>query len=122
MKFLILIFMLTGLTACSQEKTLTTIKKEHQLTDYNKLNEGVVIFDKDECSRCEQTILFCAENDIDFKLLNISESQDNAGLMWQLLEAVGYEEENVQTPVIIVRGKVTYNHEDLGEFLKALKG
>lgn len=120
-KFLFLIFLCAGLSACAQANSLEIIKKEHQLTDYTKLNDGVIIFDKNECSRCEQTILYCVENNIDFKLLNISENEKNEILMWQVLEAVGYKGETVQTPLILVNGEVTYNHEDLDGFLKTLK-
>ena len=120
MKYILLFFLFLTLPSFGQAIDLETVKKEHTLQDYTKLGEGIVIFDKNECSRCERTIAYCIENNLDFKLLNISGSEDNAILMWQLLEQMGYEEETVQTPVIIVNGKVTYNHEDLDLFLEAL--
>ena len=120
MKCLLILCLLFTLSTNAQNVTLENIQKTHQLTDFDKINEGIVIFDKNGCSRCEKVILFCAENKLNFKLLNISESEQNAAIMWHFLELMEYPEETVQTPVVIVNGTLTYNHKNLDAFLQKL--
>jgi len=127
MRYLCTFFLLITLSACQEQKATVPLVSsspietvDHTLTDLTKIGEGVVVFTKTDCSRCEEVLTYLEENGRDYKTLNITESDQNAAIMWQLLETVGYEGEEVATPVMVVHGKVSYNHEDLSDFLKTL--
>ncbi len=95
-------------------------KKETQLIDLSKINTGIVVFDKTDCPRCNRATSYLLDNNITFKLLNITDNKENHRLMWSLLKAEGVTKE-ILTPVFLVDGKLSYSHEDLNGFLKSLK-
>lgn len=55
----------------------------HNLTKDSQLDKGIIVFSKDGCSRCKLTVDYFIKNDVDFTLVNISESRDNNQLMWK---------------------------------------
>jgi glutaredoxin len=95
----------------STSSIATSEKKERP-----ELLKGIVVFSKDGCGKCEM-----AKNDLtkkkkEFKVLNISTSEEDQNYMWQKLQEAGFSGGNVQTPVIMVDGKIHYNM-DLKLFL-----
>ncbi|MEP0263221.1 conjugal transfer protein TraF [Dokdonia sp.] len=95
-------------------------KKEAVLKDLAKINTGIVVFDKSDCPRCQRSTAYLLDNNIKFKLLDVSSNNENNRLMWSLLRAEGVTKE-ILTPVFLVDGKLSYSHEDLNGFLKSLK-
>ncbi|MBT8266565.1 MAG: hypothetical protein KJO41_06305 [Bacteroidia bacterium] len=105
----------------SEEKTKKLKEKNaHLLEDYTKINEGIVIFDDTECTRCSFATNFMMENNIDFKIVDISKNEENLKLMWKTIREKGLSLK-VKTPVIMVNGEVSHSHNDLQQFLEGLK-
>lgn len=95
-------------------------KATHYLKDLSKINEGIVVFDDVECSRCSYTTSYLMDNNIEFKIVDISNNKKNLDLMWKTIKASG-QSMNVKTPVIMVDGEVSHSHPNLKEFLEGLK-
>jgi glutaredoxin len=89
------------------------------LRDLSKINTGIVIFDNTDCPRCQRSTAYLLDNNVPFKLLNITDNKKNHKLMWDLLEAQGVTG-TINTPVILVEGELSWSHEDLPAFLKSL--
>lgn len=70
-----------------EQATITAAKKEKLLKDLSKINTGIVVFDNSDCPRCQRSTSFLLDNNIDFKLLNVTDSKENNRLMWDLLKA-----------------------------------
>lgn len=112
----------------SKKKIVTEKEKEdklaektsHYLKDLSKINQGIVIFDDIECSRCSYATSYLLDRNIDFKIVDISNNKKNLDLMWDTIRASG-QSMNVKTPVIIVDGEVSHSHANLKEFLEGLK-
>lgn len=94
--------------------------KQHTLKELSQIKEGIVVFDKTDCPRCQMSTAYLLDNDIDFKLLNITDNPKNKKLMWDLLKAEGVTN-NITTPVFLVNGQLSYSHDNLREFLSGLK-
>lgn len=88
--------------------------------DRPELKKGVVVFSKDGCGKCQYAKNYLKENNIAFKELNISQSDEDQQYMWKALMDGGFSGSSVQTPVIMVDGKIHYNM-DLKAFLSGLK-
>jgi len=84
------------------------------------LDQGIVVFEKEGCSRCQRSIAYLIDNNYDFKLINTSKNSDGNRKMWQLLKKNGYTSKKITMPVIIVNGKLSASHKDLTQFLNAL--
>jgi len=109
------------LTMTEQEKKMIAKKKKgHILKDFSKIKEGIVIFDKIECPRCNRAIAFLIDNNIAFKSVDINEKEDNNKKMWETLKANGVNGK-IATPVFLVNGKLSHSHKNLGAFLESLK-
>lgn len=93
----------------------------HKITKDSKLDKGIVVFSKDGCSRCKLTVDYFIKNNVDFTLVNISESRDHKQLMWKTIRDGGENLKRVSTPVILVEGKVFHQFKNLKGFLKTLK-
>ena len=97
------------------------------------INTGIVIFDKSDCSRCENATSYLLDNDIDFKWIPLPtndqvRTQDmsdnlrsNRRLLSQKMQENGMFG-SYTTPVIIIDGKLTHSHSNLTEFLTTIKG
>lgn len=101
-------------------EAIATTKKEKVLQDISKINTGIVIFDKTDCARCQRATAYLLDNNINFKLLNITDNATHNTLMWDLLRAQGVTK-NVTTPVFLIEGQLTWGHENLDGFLEGLK-
>jgi len=91
-----------------------------ELTDGTKINEGIVVFNNTDCSRCNRTTSYLLENDIDFKLIDVSNNTENKNLMRSIVRGSGHKGEYV-TPVILINGELSHSHENLMTFLKNIK-
>lgn len=85
-----------------------------------ELKKGVVLFSKDGCGKCQYAKNYLKENNIAFQELNISQNTEDQQYMWKALMEGGFNDSSVQTPVIMVDGKIHYNM-DLKAFLAGLK-
>lgn len=99
-----------------QEKVVS-----HNFKEGSALDKGIIVFSKDGCSRCKLTIDYFLKNDVNFQVINISESKENSQLMWKTLRNHGEKMNRVSTPVILVEGKPHHKFKDLQRFLKKLK-
>lgn len=104
-----------------EEKAEKLAKKESfKLEDVSKINEGIVIFDDIECTRCSYATNYLLEHNIAFKIVDISSSKENLKLMWNTIKEKG-QSLKVKTPVIMVNGELSHSHTDLQQFLEGLK-
>jgi glutaredoxin len=95
-------------------------KKDHYLKDVSKINEGIVVFDDEGCSRCRTVTNYLVTNDFDFKIIDLSDGKENMKLMWKVIKEKGADM-NVKSPVIIINGELSHSHKDLKAFLEKLK-
>ncbi len=72
----------------SQNKKNKVKLKSMMLEDGAAINEGIVVFNKEDCPRCMYSTNYLLENDIPFKMLNTVESPENSKLMWNFLRAL----------------------------------
>jgi len=84
------------------------------------ITQGIVVFDKTGCPRCHRTTSYFMDNNVDFKLLNVTENKEYHELMWTLLRENKAVKGEITMPVIMVDGKLSHSHEDLIGFLKLL--
>ncbi len=105
-----------------QEKDAIVVSKEaFMLKDFSKINEGIVIFDKIECPRCNRALAFLLDNNIAFKSVDVSKGKKlNNHKMWEILNENGITEV-ISTPVFLVNGELSHSHKNLGAFLESLK-
>ncbi len=82
--------------------------------------KGIIVFSKNGCGRCTYAHNYLAKNNVDFKEINISTKSENADFFWDTLRKSGYNKKSVQTPVIVVDGKVHTKMSNLKEFLRQL--
>jgi glutaredoxin len=82
--------------------------------------KGILVFSKNGCGRCTYAHNFLEDNEVDFKEINISENDENSDFFWSTLKNSGFSGNSVQTPVIVVDGKVHTKLKDLKGFLKSI--
>lgn len=92
------------------------------LKDFGDIKTGIVVFEKNNCSRCNMSTSYLLDNDIEFKMIDVSEgNSDGNRLMWDLIKADGHKAgQSILTPVFLVDGKLSHTHKDLQGFLKSL--
>ncbi len=90
------------------------------LADRTALNKGIVVFSKDGCGKCTYAKNTLKDKGKNFTELNISKNEDDQSFMWQKLGEAGFSGGSVQTPVIMIDGKVHFNM-DLKLFLADIK-
>lgn len=83
-------------------------------------NDGIVVYSKNGCGRCEYVTNYLKLNEIPFTDLNITTDQRSEDLMSEVLYADGYKGGSFMTPVITVNGEVFYNIKDIKGFVKDL--
>ena len=104
-----------------QDKKMAAYKKkDHYLQDVSHINEGIVVFDDEGCGRCRTVTNFLVANDIDFKIVDLSQGAENTKLMWKMVKEKGASMK-VKAPVIMVDGQLSHSHKDLNAFLRGLK-
>ena len=99
------------------QRSLITQNK-YPLENLEEINNGIVVFDKTDCPRCNRTVSFLSENKIPFKTIDIRKNKKGLALMNKLLIEDG-NESNFTTPVILVNGEISYSHENLEDFLSS---
>ena len=99
-------------------------KNPYLLKDFSKINEGIVIFDNVECNRCNKSTSYMLDNNINFKIVDISPTEANAKNRDFMQKVIKEKDKNLTqyiTPIFIVNGKMSHSHQDLDAFLKSLK-
>jgi len=104
----------------AQKKMKAFNKEAHYLKDLSKINEGIVLFDDTGCGNCRLVKNYLVANDIDFKIIDLSQGKDNTKFMWKTVKEKGASMK-VKLPVIVVDGTLTHSHKDLKTFLERLK-
>ena len=92
--------------------------------NFSKINEGIVIFDNVECNRCNKSTSYMLDNNINFKIVDISPTEANAKNRDFMQKVIKEKDKNLTqyiTPIFIVNGKMSHSHQDLDAFLKSLK-
>ena len=82
--------------------------------------DGIVVYSKNGCGRCEYVTNYLKLNEIPFTDLNVTTSQRSKDLMSEVLYADGYKGGSFMTPVITVNGEVYYNIKDIKGFVQDL--
>lgn len=74
-------------------------------------DEGIVVFFKPDCPRSQRTVAYLVENDIEFKILNVTENKDYPVLMMQLLKEKRKSSKQLLYPIVLVNGEVHFNFD-----------
>lgn len=101
-------------------KTSNKNSSENMSVNPEELNKGIVVFSKDGCGKCNFVKNNLTNKSKTFKDLNISTNSEHEQLMWKKLQDAGFKGGSVQTPVVMIDGKVFYNM-DLSAFLAEIK-
>jgi glutaredoxin len=101
------------LAAINRKLNAVTVEK------VNDFNQGIIVFGREDCPRCERTIKHLIRNNISFKYINTSKSIDLNTIMWKMLKDSGAKD-NITMPVIIVDGELSHSHIKLEEFYQNL--
>lgn len=92
-------------------------KKGNLNADFSK---GVFVFTSLGCGRCERTLNYLLDNNLNFQNFDTTENPEFLNLMWKKLKEKR-SPDKIKMPVIIVDGRLTYSHKDLDIFLKKIK-
>lgn len=109
-----------------KDKTENTKRKvglprnQFLLRDLSQVNKGIVVFDKTDCPRCSRTTAYLYENNIPFKIVDVTRNNKGKELMQTLVREDG-NKGKFTTPVILINGKISYSHKNLEAFLTNLK-
>lgn len=96
--------------------------EEKILDEFGDISTGIIVFEKNNCSRCNLSTSFLLDNNIDFKIIDVSQDGDGNRLMWEYIrKEKSYEKgKSILTPAFLVDGKFSHTHKDLRAFLKSL--
>ncbi len=97
----------------SQTKTKTT-----SIVDAPVLDDGIVVYSKSGCGRCEYVTNYFEAHGVPFNDLNISTDAAANERMSSALFGSGFKGGTFKTPVVTVNGEVFYNIKDLRTFVK----
>ena len=92
--------------------------KEKTVKSLEDMKDGIVLFYKDGCPRCNYVTTYMLNNDIGFKLIDTTSDEKSKILMWDLLRLEKPELKNVTMPVVLVNGQISYDIENLKGFSK----
>lgn len=96
-------------------------KEEKLLKENENIMKGIVVFEKNNCSRCNMSTSYLLDNNIDFKIIDVSDGDGKGNrLMWDLIKKDGFKEGKILTPVFLVNGELSHTHKDLKGFLEDL--
>lgn len=93
--------------------------KEKNIDDVD-IHNGIIVFNKKGCSRCQFLVNYLMDNEIDFQLMDLG-VDTNKEFMYGLLEDSGVYKKKVMTPIVVVDDKISYSHENLEQFALGLK-
>lgn len=82
---------------------------------------GITVFGKNYCGRCDYFMKELRKSNLRFSELNIDTSQSDEDLMWEKLQSSGFNGKSITTPVVVVDNQIYYNIKDLKGFLARLK-
>jgi glutaredoxin len=88
--------------------------------DRPELKKGIVVFSKTGCGKCTYAINYLKEKSIPFTEINISSKEEDEDYFWKVLKDAGFNGSSVQTPVIMIDGKVHYDME-IRSFMAGIK-
>ncbi|MEM6517585.1 MAG: glutaredoxin domain-containing protein [Bacteroidota bacterium] len=94
--------------------------KLYNPTEYEKYNQGIVVFSRDGCTRCNYATNYLIKKNVDFTLLNFTQNPAHGQYMWDKLKEQGVTSKQVRTPIIMVDGVLSHSHENLSQFVKKL--
>ncbi len=100
----------------AQDKLL----EQKKLEVLGDIDEGIVLFYKDGCPRCSFATTYMLDNDIDFKMLDVTDDEEKNRAMWKLINAEKPELREVIFPVFLIDGELSYSIEDLKGFTSEL--
>jgi len=87
-----------------------------KITDYSK---GIIVFGQEGCSRSNKTAKYLINNKIEFRYVNLTKSENLNEFMLDKLKEKSIDG-RIKLPVIVNKGKLNYNLDDLDDFLKKL--
>ena len=90
------------------------------VADRPEHKKGIVIFSKHGCGKCTYAVNNLKERSIPFTEINISKNEDDENYFWKVLKDAGFNGSSVQTPVIMIDGKVHYDM-DIRSFVAGIK-
>lgn len=102
------------------EGTMNVIASKLEMTTEEALN-SIVVFDRDDCYRCQQTLEYLEAKKIKHHVLNISEDEENRQLMWACVYDLGYNLSTLRPPMIILGGKTRFNIKDYRAIFKEMR-
>lgn len=108
-------------TSLQMNYNYTEIRKSRAKESVAYNADGIIVFGKNYCGRCDYFIKELKTNHVSFKELNIDTSQGDKDLMWARLQAAGFSGSRITTPVVIVDNQVYYNIKDMNALLAQLK-
>jgi len=79
--------------------------------------DGIVVYSKAGCGRCEYVTNYLKANGIPFTDLNITDDRSANDQMSRVLFASGFKGGTFKTPVITIDGEVFYNIPDIKKFV-----
>jgi glutaredoxin len=82
------------------------------------IENGIVVFYRQDCPRSTRTVAHLMENERDFKVIDIQSKQENHFFMYQILNDKNETPEKLQLPVVLVNGSVYYNIDIPGDYQK----
>jgi len=107
--------------SCQMNYTYTEIRKSRAKESPAYNYDGITVFGKNHCPRCDYFITELRNKNVVFQELNIDTYQADNDLMWDKLKEAGFSGNSITTPVVISNNKVYYNVQDLDALLGKLK-
>tara|TARA_R110001592_G_scaffold39371_1_gene129640 strand:- start:5008 stop:5649 length:642 start_codon:yes stop_codon:yes gene_type:complete len=84
-------------------------------------DNSIIVFDKDNCSRCDRTLNYLESRKIKHHVLNVNEDIENSTMMNYYVAEFGLNLTTITTPMILMGGTVNFNISDLDGFLFKMK-
>lgn len=85
------------------------------------VNEGLIVFYKEGCPRSQYTVSTLLDNDVDFRIIDITNNDENNNRLWEIVKKEDPKLKTYTFPVIINNGKVSYSIKDLKGFVGTLE-
>lgn len=106
--------------SCQMGYTYTEIRSSRAKESMGYGYNGIVVYGKNNCPRCDYFIDALYKKGTTFRELNIDLFEADNDLMWEQLEKHGYYSQRITTPVVSANGQLYYNIDDLDAVLGAL--
>lgn len=99
---------------------LGSVSAPKPVADRPELKKGIVVFSKHGCGKCTYAVNYLKDKSIPFTEINISKTEEDENYFWKVLKDAGFTGSSVQTPVIMIDGKVNYDM-DIRSFMAGIK-